>query len=706
MHSTVIVRSEDKARRYWNDVIAATNEHRDALGFLPFAVYESALIAERLWIAAAPGGEFLGHLLFGGQRPTLKIKQLFVAPAARRQGVARQLINELITFAERNGYGSIRARVAEDLEANAAWEHLGFDVERRERGGETTGRTLAIRFRRLQPVGSQLHFLSVCDGPSNRLDAVRALGLPVNRADCFTLDLNVWLDFVRKRDGFDAARQLMRDAFHGRLRLWFTCEAQRELIRTSRDVDNDPLLRAAMEWPILSLGNDDGLDTLIEKLRATVFPLRSPQRRGAENDLSDLRHLAISIQEGARGFITRERALLRARDQILTEFGLEVLAPSDVIDERELLRAPPLGLSDGSLKLREVVAERPAVRAFIAEAVERGSHRLQELDVDSRGHACFLKERLVGIIHWRLNRRDAEVDLILEGADTLSDEARQRVFDILIGAALFDLRPANGVKRVILQTDLDTHSRFSADLERVGFFATSEMSRHVRFLLGPAITVPDWRAIAPIVEPEFKARSEWLGAGNVQILRLQLPDGHISFDRFAFESHFGILAESLRDRRSWLVPIRQGLRDELLPLADQTALLRSNDASYRVERVYFRAPKRVPITRGDIILFYVSKPTKGIIGLARCTASSILDVDDAARRFGRLAVIKPEQAAQNGRVHCIAFDNYEHFPRPLGGSELKRLNCWPKHNMVSVAAVPLSVDLTDLLRAAIGSGNR
>ncbi|MCB9552468.1 MAG: hypothetical protein H6705_11395 [Myxococcales bacterium] len=114
----------------------------------------------------------------------------------------------------------------------------------------------------------------------------------------------------------------------------------------------------------------------------------------------------------------------------------------------------------------------------------------------------------------------------------------------------------------------------------------------------------------------------------------------------------------------------------------------------------------MPITRGDIILFYVSKPTQGVIGLARCTASSILDVDEAARRFGRLAVIKPEQAAQNGRVHCIAFDNYEHFPRPLGGSELKRLNCWPKHNMVSVAAVPPSMDLTDLLRAAVGSGNR
>ena len=126
-------------------------------------MFEEALVRGRLWIAIDKDGLYQGHLLFGGAYPALKIKQLFVRPEARAKGLARRLIDELVIFAEEKGYGSIRARVATDLDANAAWERLGFSTMVTAPGGATTGRTLNVRFRRLMPKGPQMHMLKALE---------------------------------------------------------------------------------------------------------------------------------------------------------------------------------------------------------------------------------------------------------------------------------------------------------------------------------------------------------------------------------------------------------------------------------------------------------------------------------------------------------------------------------------------------------------
>lgn len=709
MTDTRILQREEDTKPYRDTIIEVTNGNAKALGFLPFAAYDAAFLGERVWVAVGPAGEFPGHLLFGGVHPTLKINQLYVAPDFRRRGIARQLIDALVPHAQQRGYGSIRARVAEDLEANAAWDRLGFPVEQTKPGGETTGRMLSVRFRRLQPEGAQTHFLGLCDRPERQVDAIKALGLPVNRADCYTLDLNVWLDFARQRAPFfEAARELVRQASRGRYRLWFTGEFQREALRTRQGQgDDDPLLRAAVEWSSLAPDDPDEVAALAARLRADVFPDRSLTRRGAENDTSDLVHLALSIRGGARGFVTRERALLRARDIVFDKYQFQILAPSDILDERDSLFEPPLGLGRG-LRLRPVLTERSAVASFIDGAVGQGSHRLEPPDVDSAGRACFLGDRLVGVVHWRaVGQGEPAVDLVIADADVVDDEARQRVFDVLTGSAVFDLRPTGRLTRVVLQTDLETHARFSDDLERFGFFPTGEAGRYVRFLLGPATGVPDWSTIAAPIERELDARSQWLGdAEDRPVLRLQFTDGRAELTRFEFETRFGLMAASLRERSAWYIPIKPGFRDELLPLARQTTLLRAHDAAFRIERVYFRRPKRCRLARGDIVLFYVSQPTSAAIGFARCTASLILDVAHARQQFGRQAVIAPEDAADKGRVHCIAFDNYTPFQRRLTAAVLRRLGFYPSQGPVSVVALPEPARLLELLSAGLDEAPR
>lgn len=675
------------------DVIAATDANTSALGFFCAGVYREAIDEGRLWIVAR-SGRYSGHLFFGGVKPTLKIKQLFVTPGSRGQGLARRLIEALVGYAEESGYGSIRARVAEDLDANEAWARLGFEVVGVVRRGPTSNRKLLVRFRRVMPRGRQQHFLDLCDRRDKELQRVRALGLPINRTDCYTLDVNVWLDFVRGREPFaDAARALVQQAATSQVRLRVTEEMLREATRTAAGRSPDPLLDFALSWPRLTGGAEPAdVDALQAELRPLVFPRRALDGRRAAQDRSDLRHLALSILSDATGFVTREKALLRARDDLFERYDFAVVSPTDLIEPRHEFEptTAPIGLEGRTLRLEDIDGHRPAVRALIGRRFGGRPTRDPQLDAECAGVACLLDDEAVGVVHWPSSTaRAPEAHLAMEGSGNLSVELRQQVFDVLIGWLLFHVRPTRGASRILLQVDLQTGEGFARELERAGFFPTSRPDDFVRFVLAAPGHVPTWKDIAPAVERELGARSKWLGGvDDGPVLRLQFEDGVYHFDRFAFETTFGPTADTVRGRPVWYIPIKRHLRDELLPLARQRALFRRRDAAWRAERVYFRSPKKPHPAPGDLLLFYVSKPTSAVVGLARCTASQVVDVEQARARFARQAVIDPSDAARGGHVHSIVFDNYLPLSTELKVGELRGLGVWPAQGILSVTRVP------------------
>lgn len=706
MSETQILRSREETTPYLPDIVQAADANPKALGFLAHGVYRDAIERERIWVAVADG-RFCGHLFFGGVTPVLKVKQLYVDLSYRRRGIARSFVEQLVIFAQENGYGSIRARVAEDLDANDAWERLGFTIGRVVQGGRTTGRQLLVRFRRVMPAGSQLNFLALCDRSNRDLGQIKALGLPVNRSECYTLDLNVWMDFLLDRHPFDsAARALIVQASRGLFRLRITDEFQREARRTAVDRDTDPLLRVALEWPTLPPQDASSIEQFIGELRPLVFPDRSIESRRAAQDQSDLRHLAISIRGGATGFVTRDRALLRAGDRIRETYGFQIVAPSDLIEEEpaDVFVSPPLGMGegDGALLLEEISRQHLSARAFVERgaAVRPGWHR--RVDAESEGRVCLIDGRVIGVVHWVITTGKApEVELIVAGAGELDEDGRRQAFDVLVGWLLLRVRPSVGMTRVLLRVDLETTQEFSRDLERAGFFPTERPGDFVRFVLGSPLSVEAWSDVSAVVERELGARSTWLGnAAEGPVLRFVTAEGQLELDRFAFETRFGLTAQTLAERSGWYVPITEPLRDELLPLPRQPALFRRRDASWRMERVYFRSPQKPWPEAGDIILFYVSG-SLGVVGFARCTASLATDVGEARERFGRQAVIEPEKAARDGRVHCIAFDNYAPLPRPIDVNRLRAMNAWPSQGPVSTVPLPAKASLVQVLSAGL-----
>ena len=86
------------------------------------------------------------------------------------------------------------------------------------------------------------------------------------------------------------------------------------------------------------------------------------------------------------------------------------------------------------------------------------------------------------------------------------------------------------------------------------------------------------------------------------------------------------------------------------------------------------------------MFFYVSGAIGDLVGVARCTASQVLEPREASERYRRLAVLDPAEIGDE--VHCIAFDNYLSFRTPVSRLWLKSRGLEPGNNFQTIARVP------------------
>ena len=93
-------------------------------------------------------------------------------------------------------------------------------------------------------------------------------------------------------------------------------EFVQELRRTSIPNTADPLLALALELPRLSPPCKTVQDKIVEELATLVFPHRGEHSALTIQDCSDLVHLATAIHHKAAGFVTGEKSILRARENL------------------------------------------------------------------------------------------------------------------------------------------------------------------------------------------------------------------------------------------------------------------------------------------------------------------------------------------------------------------------------------------------------
>src|SRR5688572_13208959 len=112
-----------------SEAIAHSDRDKDALGFLPAAVFHEFAIKEQLFVAVSGAlgapSSYVGHILFDCRYPRCSILQVNVVESMRRSGVGRKLVCTLRDHLTSLSFTSISARVAADLpKANSFYQAL------------------------------------------------------------------------------------------------------------------------------------------------------------------------------------------------------------------------------------------------------------------------------------------------------------------------------------------------------------------------------------------------------------------------------------------------------------------------------------------------------------------------------------------------------------------------------------------------------
>lgn len=702
-----ILRTADEVIGYVQSVQHIADAGRAEFGFLPASAYKELASRNRLWVAVDARKELSGYLLFGGRFPNIRIFQIHVVSAARHRGVPATLLDSLLDYAKRHQIQTISAHVAADLPANQFWEKEGYRVIRQVPGGRTTHRTINLRLLEL----SDSTLFRDSGKPGDPDAHIASISHPILISPSYVLDLNVFFDILRSRPDSESAIQLLSAAMQNEIRVSVTAEFTRELERHSHDTSADPILALAKGLPTLPAVDPLLLSGIVEQIGKVLFPGFKKTGKRADNDKSDLIHLASCIHHRASGFITRDDAILRNSEFFRKEFALEIVSPSELLEPlvpRTSLTHNLLAASgEQQVRVEDMSEHRRGDAERFLSTLEIPSHTLSEIlepgtsQLPHHRLIVTVDGNIVAVCSWRKKGRPrGEIRSYLVAQEDLP--VSQRVIDHIL--EYFNrLVGRNGVTTIrLLTAPFQTQTRFTATNR--GFRSAGEqpqgrlMSEMTKFAFGGPITVIEWDRFRadfkqltgyslPVHLPPF---SEMQNTGVV--MRASGTNAVSVMSLFEFETAIspGLVFGS--GREGAIVPIKEAYASELLPqAARRLSFLPSKEALLHVEKAYFsKATGKKPYSAGMPVVFYVSGGENGrkeAIGMGRITFTDSLTVTQARVTLFRQGVLSEDQlsaiAGTKGKVNAFTFDSFVTFPKPVPFKQLKALGCVSGANLVT-----------------------
>lgn len=283
-------------------------ESSDTLGFLPLTVLQLHLDSGTILGAMTSDNSLAAYLLYASYRERFRVIHLCVSEQFRGQGLARQLIDELVARATTQHIVTLHCR--NDFPAHNMWPSLGFIPESEKPGRSRQGLPLTYWSRTLSQ-GDQL--------------ALFRANISEDTVD-LVIDAQVFFDFSEPQNDLTLpSHALLNDSLIDALSIWHTDELLLEISRNSDPEAREQARRRASSF--LRLKHDPLLfDTHLEALR-TILPYRTNQER------SDVRHLAMTAASDVMNFVSRDNRILRNADKIRELTGVRVLDPTQLLLE-------------------------------------------------------------------------------------------------------------------------------------------------------------------------------------------------------------------------------------------------------------------------------------------------------------------------------------------------------------------------------------
>jgi hypothetical protein len=482
-------------------VKAGADSAKEELGFLPERVYDELAISGKLLVATitTDGKEtYAGHLMFGGIYPHAKVFQLFVNASHRGCGVAGCLISYLKERLTINQWLSIKASVADDLAANDVWAHMGFRIVRIRAGGSTRKRRINIRVLDLDTPS----LLGLMHGGQKK-EGLRLAGRLSHRP-IYLIDLNVLFDTIRKRPRSSSAAKVIRAGLSNCIRLMVAAEFTAELLRTSADTSNDPILAFASQLDFLSRPPEKTIHSLVNKLAPVIFPDQATQGILTERDRSDLVHIATAIHHGAAGFVTSENAILRASVYLHETHKIDVIGVEEfarIVDVGiRVSRASTTNVADGTLRIRRNHESDLLQARMFLEAMRAETSFLQEALAcqGTLAHWLLIADEgtPLGFAKWEVHgglKRTADVYLCVdEGHQTA-----ETIIDHLVDAIPREL---SGVAPTLVRLHIPSgHAMTRQATLAMGFLppggGSDGSSKLQRLAIGRVVSGENWNSI-------------------------------------------------------------------------------------------------------------------------------------------------------------------------------------------------------------------
>jgi L-amino acid N-acyltransferase YncA len=692
----IILTNYEETQSYVDQVCKVADDNRKSFGFLPDSVYEQMASKGQLWVAVCERRVFRGYLMFGGKMPALKVSQIYVSQSSRGNGLGKLLIKNLIAYAEDLFYHTIIARVASDLKANPFWESSGFRIHRQEKGGRTTGRTINVRAYKL-PINDLLS-----TPESEREPTDMKWSTPVLSSRHYAFDLNPIFDVAKNREHGPSTLAIIQMGLAGEIGLCLTPEFEKETLRYIDKHPDDPMAQYISMIPIMGEVSNTEIDTLVDTLRSIVFPNRKKDGASSDNDRSDLSHIAYCIAGGINGFITREKALLKASSELTERYGVSILSPDELLPEEASHYVPK----------KEVLLSNLSVANYSQANYSEVITFLESLGVEKR---VIDKLNLRGMVSKTTRLSIARLDTEIAGFLSLSfpsmamktataylfvDESHQTAIGVIDHFIEFCLRHKTDYSFRLDMYVSEPQTETVDTAVKKGFLIQNNALS--KFICHDFISKSNWASVSSSMKTMFDLSlpRTMPSMDELSNTGICITDSNQSFRTkswFDFETILSPMFCLPKGRGCLLVPIRENYANGLIgdtrnQLPYQIPLLDSSEQVLMLEKAYFRSPSKSSyFSKGAIVAFYVSQTLKELIGFARVTYSEVLHIEEVLTKFKRQGVLSKEElsktADKKGMLHVFTFDNFFEFNKRVSFSRAKKMNLISGANLVSVEKI-------------------
>ncbi|MBT4700878.1 MAG: GNAT family N-acetyltransferase [Rhodospirillaceae bacterium] len=691
-----ILKSYEDVEPFVDQVRQGADSERDALGFLPLNAYKQAAEQGKILVAVNSDNDFLGHLMFGGVYPHGKVMQIYSTPRYRHLGIAKALIIQLIDYAEEREFLSLSAKVASDLsEANAFYEKMGFQIVSTLPGGKSRERIL---YRRVRDLDTPSLFNFLKPRPHQRLPSFGLSGGFGTKTPIYSIDLNVLFDVSKQRMRSEEAGMIFKAGFSNEVRPVIAEEFAEELRRTSSNLPSDPHLQLALQMNILPAPKTGNSRNIVSRLAQIIFPERHQLDALTVQDKSDLKHIATAIHHDVAGFITNEKAILRARDQLLSEFHLDVLGVSDFAD------AMSPGHIDVELDQVARAADSEVVSSELTEKnFSEAKSYLEKLYVPpecletalSKGDQISPHKHLIlnvatsiiSFASWSVSYSPRKLASVFLCADELSPIA-STVIDHTLNQICREV--SSGAPARLRLHILPGHPVTRKVALAHGFRPEPGNEEHGTILhkvaMGHVIDEGSWskfrsdlKSLAnvevPLNPPAYQDSNQPIRITTAHGLKEVIPLNEL-------ETLLSPTLILLPGRHGAVASIRRIFSEELLGTGIQRSFFAKSEAVLLKERVFYSSVvNSTVLAPGTPILFYESAKDGGeggIVALARSTDTITLALDQIKFKTRRKGVLSAGDFASIGKGDTklvTTIDSIMVFKQPISFARLRDIGC-------------------------------